>query len=113
MNSTLVAWSFADESRGMDSRGPIKPSLMREVISDVVESRSGYVNVSFELPVAGGFRVMDVIVIEITPLLSRTPPMWHGRFHQFNKIRALPIREKWLSSSRSDREMWRLSTRYL
>lgn len=62
-----VAWSFADASRGMDSTGVIKPSLMSEVISDVVESRSGYLNVSFELPVAGGFRVMDVIVIEISP----------------------------------------------
>jgi hypothetical protein len=62
-----VAWSLADASRGMDSRGVIKPSLMSEVISDVVESRSGYLDVSFELPVAGGFRVMDVIVIEISP----------------------------------------------
>ncbi len=57
-----IAWSLADASRGMDSRGVIKPSLMSEVISDVVESRSGYVDVSFELQVAGGVRVMDVIV---------------------------------------------------
>jgi hypothetical protein len=62
-----VEWSLADASRGMDSKGLIKPSLMSEVISDVVESRSGYLDVSFELPVAGGFRVMDVIVIEISP----------------------------------------------
>ncbi|MDX6386086.1 MAG: hypothetical protein QOK48_3659, partial [Blastocatellia bacterium] len=63
----VVAWAFADAARGMDSRGLIKPSLMSEVISDVVESRSGYLDVSFELPVAGGFRVMDVIVVEIPP----------------------------------------------
>jgi hypothetical protein len=62
-----VAWSLADASRGMDSRGVLKPSLMSEVLSDVVESRSGYLDVSFELPVAGGFRVMDVIVVEIPP----------------------------------------------
>jgi len=60
-----VAWSLADAARGMDSRGVITPSLMSEVLSDVVESRSGYLDVSFELPVAGGFRVMDVIVVEI------------------------------------------------
>jgi hypothetical protein len=68
-----VAWSLADASRGMDSRGVIKPSLMSEVISDVVESRSGYVDVSFELQVAGGFRVMDVIVIEISPAAFENP----------------------------------------
>jgi hypothetical protein len=68
-----IAWSLADASRGMDSRGMIKPSLMSEVISDVVESRSGYVDVSFELQVAGGFRVMDVIVIEISPAAFENP----------------------------------------
>jgi hypothetical protein len=68
-----VAWSLADASRGMDSRGVIKPSLMSEVISDVVESRSGYVDVSFELQMAGGFRVMDVIVIEISPAAFENP----------------------------------------
>jgi hypothetical protein len=60
-----VAWSLADASRGMESRGVVKPSLLSEVISDVVESRSGYLDVSFELPVAGGFRVLDVIVTEM------------------------------------------------
>jgi hypothetical protein len=40
---------------------------MSEVISDVVESRSGYLDISFELPEGGGFRVMDVIVIEMAP----------------------------------------------
>jgi hypothetical protein len=68
-----VAWSLADTSRGMDSRGVLKPSQMSEVISDVVESRSGYVDVSFELQVAGGFRVMDVIVIEISPAAFENP----------------------------------------
>jgi hypothetical protein len=61
----LVMWSVADSSRGMDSKGVIKPSQLTEVISDVVESHSGYLDVSFELPEGGGFRVMDVIVTEL------------------------------------------------
>jgi Transglutaminase-like superfamily len=61
----LVTWSLADAERGMDSKGVLRPSLMSEVISDVVESRSGYLDVSFELPEGGGFRVMDVIVTEM------------------------------------------------
>lgn len=61
----LVMWSVADSSRGMDSRGVIKPSQLAEVISDVVESQSGYLDVSFELPEGGGFRVMDVIITEL------------------------------------------------
>ena len=61
----LVMWSVADSSRGMDSKGVIKPSQLSEIISDVVESQSGYLDVSFELPEGGGFRVMDVIVTEL------------------------------------------------
>jgi hypothetical protein len=61
----LVMWSVADSSRGMDSRGMIKPSPLTEIISDVVESHSGYLDVSFELTEGGGFRVMDVIVTEM------------------------------------------------
>jgi hypothetical protein len=49
----------------MDSKGMIKPSQLTEIISDVVESQSGYLDVSFELPEGGGFRVMDVIVTEM------------------------------------------------
>jgi len=30
----------------------------------VVESRSGYLDIAFELPEAGGFRAMNVIVTE-------------------------------------------------
>jgi hypothetical protein len=58
-------WSVADSSRGMDSRGFIKPSQLTEIISDVVESQSGYLDVTFELPEGGGFRVMDVMVTEM------------------------------------------------
>jgi hypothetical protein len=31
----------------------------------VVESRSGYLDITFELPEAGGFRIMNVIVSEL------------------------------------------------
>ena len=69
----FVMWSMADSSRGMDSKGVIKPSQLSELISDVVESQSGYLDVSFELPEGGGFRVMDVIVAEMpTDAVERT-----------------------------------------
>jgi hypothetical protein len=50
----------------MESRGMLRPTQMTEIVSDVVESRSGYLDVSFELPEAGGFRVMNVIVTELS-----------------------------------------------
>ena len=61
-----VMWSLADPSRGLDSKGVVRPATMSEVVSDVVESRSGYLDVSFESPEGGGFRVMDVIVSEVS-----------------------------------------------
>lgn len=61
----LLEWSLADSVKGMESRGLVRPTQMTEIVSDVVESRSGYVDVAFELPEAGGFRVMDVIVTEL------------------------------------------------
>jgi hypothetical protein len=61
----LLNWSVADSAKGMESRGMIRPTQMTEIVSDVVESRSGYLDVSFELPEAGGFRVMNVIVTEL------------------------------------------------
>jgi len=62
----LLKWSLVDAAKGMESRGLIRPTQMTEVLSDVVESRSGYVDVSFELSEAGGFRVMNVIVTELS-----------------------------------------------
>ena len=41
-----------------------KPERISEVVSDIVESQSGYLDVSFEVPSGGSFRVMDVIVTE-------------------------------------------------
>jgi len=63
----MLSWSLADAEKGMESRGMIKPTQMTEIVSDVVECRSGYLDVSFELPEAGGFRVMNVIVTELGP----------------------------------------------
>jgi hypothetical protein len=44
--------------------GIIEPERISEVISDVVESKSGYLDIGFDLPSGGAFRVMDVIVTE-------------------------------------------------
>lgn len=60
-----VEWSVRDATRGMESSGSVKPTQMSEIVSDVIDSRSGYLDVSFELPEGGGFRVMDVIVTEM------------------------------------------------
>ena len=60
-----LVWSVADVSRGMDSRGTLEAGRIREVVSDVVVSRSGYLDVAFEVPEGGAFRVLDVIVTEL------------------------------------------------
>jgi hypothetical protein len=44
--------------------GTIEPERISEVVSDVVESQSGYIDVRFDVPSGGAFRVMDVIVTE-------------------------------------------------
>jgi hypothetical protein len=60
----FVNWSLADSERGPRSMGTIEPERMSEIVSDVVESQSGYIDVGFELPSGGAFRVIDVIVTE-------------------------------------------------
>ena len=60
----LVNWSIADAEHGPRSMGTIEPERISEVVSDVVESQSGYLEVSFEVPSGGAFRVIDVIVTE-------------------------------------------------
>ncbi len=39
--------------------GTIEPERISEVVSDVVESESGYLDVGFEVPSGGAFRVVD------------------------------------------------------
>ena len=60
----FVNWTIADSEPGAKSTGTVEPERISEVVSDIVESKSGYVDVCFELPSGGAFRVMDVIVTE-------------------------------------------------
>jgi hypothetical protein len=60
----LVNWTLGDSARGSMSMGTIEPERISEVVSDVVASESGYLDVQFDVPAGGSFRVMDVIVAE-------------------------------------------------
>lgn len=60
----IVTWSIADSAGGAHSTGPSEAERISEVVSDVVESRSGYLDIIFEVPTGGAFRVLDVIVTE-------------------------------------------------
>jgi len=60
----FVNWSLADAERGPRSTGTIEPERISEVVSDVVESQSGYLDIGFDVPSGGAFRVIDVIVTE-------------------------------------------------
>ena len=60
----FVNWSIADSERGPKSVGTVEPERISEIVSDVVESQSGYLDVAFDGPSGGAFRVIDVIVTE-------------------------------------------------
>ena len=60
----FVNWSIADPERGPKSVGTIEPERISEVVSDIVESQSGYLDIGFDVPTGGSFRVIDVIVTE-------------------------------------------------
>lgn len=61
-----VVWSIFDHARGMESRGAIEPGRISEIVSDVVAAgRGGHLDVTFEVPEGGAFRVIDVVVHEI------------------------------------------------
>ena len=60
----FVNWSLSEPERGPRSQGTIEPERISEVVSDVVESQSGYLDVGFDVPSGGAFRVLDVIVTE-------------------------------------------------
>ncbi len=60
----IVTWAIGDPAPGPHSMGTIEPERISEVVSDVVESQSGYLDVRFDVPSGGAFRVMDVIVTE-------------------------------------------------
>lgn len=60
----LVNWSLSDPAQGAKSVGTVEPERVSEVVSDVVESQSGYLDIGFDVPYGGAFRVIDVIVAE-------------------------------------------------
>ena len=60
----VVTWSIADSARGAQSTGSSAGGRISEIVSDVVESQSGYLDIAFEVPAGGAFRVLDVIVAE-------------------------------------------------
>lgn len=60
----IVNWSLQDSARGSESFGTLQPERISEVVSDVVETQSGYLDIGFEVPAEGSFRVIDVIVTE-------------------------------------------------
>ena len=68
-----VRWSIGDAAGGFAPAGEAKPGRVSEVVSDVVPSRSGYLNVSFEVPAGGAFRAVEVIVCEVAPYRPRQP----------------------------------------
>lgn len=61
-----VIWSVGDAAPGPASAGGAEPGRVSEVVSDVVPSRSGYLNVSFEARSDAAFRVMDVVLVEVS-----------------------------------------------
>jgi len=63
-----VIWSLADPDRNIESKGVVEPSGISEIVSDVVVSQDGELDVSFEVPDGGAFRVLDVIVTEAPTL---------------------------------------------
>ena len=67
-----VIWSLADPDRNTESKGVVESGGISEVVSDVVLSRGNELNVSFEVPDGGAFRVMDVIVTQAPTLLANS-----------------------------------------
>jgi hypothetical protein len=63
-----VIWSLTDPDTKMESKGVVEPGGISEVVSDVVISRDGELDVSFEVPDGGAFRAMDVIVTQAPTL---------------------------------------------
>ena len=60
----LVSWSIGDAGGAAKSTGSVEPERISEIVSDVVESKSGYLDIGFEVPSGGAFRVIDVIVAD-------------------------------------------------
>jgi hypothetical protein len=59
-----LRWAAGDPPLGTDSSGEVEAGRIVEVVSEIVQSRSGELEVSFELPDGGGFRILNVTVVE-------------------------------------------------
>ena len=73
-----MSWSIGDSEGKDKSSGSVEPERISEVVSDVVESESGYIDAGFDVPTGGAFRVMDVIVAQaprFDPESNRLPEM--------------------------------------
>ena len=94
----IVTWAIGDSARGPQSMGTIEPERITEVVSDVVESQSGYVDVRFDVPSGGAFRVMDVIVTEAPRFAaedypSNEPRKWQATDARLHRTRKRPTAE--------------------
>lgn len=70
-----LRWSASDGPLGTESSGEVEAGRIGEIVSEVVQSRSGELEVSFELPEGGGFRVLNVTVVEAPSFTKgKTPP---------------------------------------
>jgi hypothetical protein len=65
-----VRWTVGDAPRGTESSGSVEAGRISEVVSEVVQDRSGELEISFALPEGGSFRVLDVVVVE-APVFTR------------------------------------------
>lgn len=66
-----LRWAAGDVPLGTESSGEVEAGRIGEVVSEVVQSRSGELEVAFELPEGGGFRVLNVTVVE-APAFTKT-----------------------------------------
>jgi hypothetical protein len=72
-----LRWAAGDPPLGTDSSGEVEAGKIVDVVSEVIQSRSGELEVSFELPDGGGFRVLNVTVVE-TPTFTKTKAQPHA-----------------------------------
>jgi hypothetical protein len=65
-----VIWSLASPNGSQESKGVVESGGINEIVSDIVVSEGSQLNVSFEVPDGGAFRVMDVIVTQAPTLVA-------------------------------------------
>ncbi len=65
INRGTVRWSLNDGLASKGSADSVSPGTMKEIVSDVVTTDTGDLELSFCVPDGGAFRVLDVIVNEV------------------------------------------------